>query len=67
MESKKLISEQSVKDLKQWVEKKINATMLLKVEYFEIVNSETLDSIKKWEEDCSKTGCIAVKIGKIRL
>jgi len=66
-ESKKLISEQNVEELIGWVIKRINDTALMRVEYFEIVNSETLAPVAKWEEECDKIGCIAVKIGKIRL
>lgn len=67
VEAKKLIPELSVDKIQDWVRKKINDTALMKVEYFDIVNSETLVNIRDWKDNCDKTGCIAVKIGKIRL
>lgn len=45
----------------------INAVPHLKVEYFEIVDGETLLPIENWEEARFITGCITVYAGKVRL
>jgi len=57
----------SVKETEEFVIQTINSNPLLEVEYFEIVNSETLQGIQNWEQCPSPVGCIAVFAGKIRL
>ncbi len=54
-------------DLIKWVTDEVNKNLLFIVEYFDIVNDRTLQSIKSWNEAGGKQGCIAVKVGKIRL
>jgi pantoate--beta-alanine ligase len=66
-ESKKLAKNLSVGDLKKWVCKTINENPELEVEYFEIVDDTYLQPIKAWEEMNKKVGCIAVRVGKVRL
>jgi pantoate--beta-alanine ligase len=66
-DARKLIHEKSVEDLKNWVTETINKNPYLKVEYFEIVDSETVQPIENWDENKEKTGCIAVCCGKVRL
>ena len=41
--------------------------MCLKVEYFEIVNADTLLPIDKWEDADYVVGCITVFCGSVRL
>ena len=53
--------------LKKFVVDEVNADTELRVEYFEIVNIHTLQSVKSLDENCSKQACIAVFAGKIRL
>ena len=60
-------SELSVEELCKWVISKVNSDEQLNTEYFEIVNSTTLQPVRSWNEPCEKTGCIAVHCGKIRL
>lgn len=60
-------NEFSVENLCSWVVDRINQNEFLNTEYFEIVNSVTLQPVKSWDEPCSKVGCIAVHCGKIRL
>lgn len=60
-------NEFSVENLCTWVVDRINQNEFLNTEYFEIVNSVTLQPVKSWDEPCSKVGCIAVHCGKIRL
>ena len=57
----------SVRELCDWVIKRINENQYLNTEYFEIVNSQTLLLVNNWNDPCSKIGCIAVHCGKIRL
>ncbi len=57
----------NIEELKKWLVEQINSNKLMKVEYFDVVNTETLKSIVNWDKKCKITGCIAIKIGKIRL
>ncbi len=57
----------SVQELEYWVKETINKSSFLNVEYFEIVESETLQPATDWGSKGSKTGCIAVFCGKVRL
>lgn len=59
--------ELSVKDLCYWVEEQINNNIYLKTEYFEIVDSKTLQPINNWSDSGRKRACIAAHCGKIRL
>ena len=60
-------SQFSVENLCSWVVDRINQNEFLNTEYFEIVDSVTLQPVKSWDDPCSKVGCIAVHCGKIRL
>ena len=57
----------SPEHVKQHVIEKINSTGLLKVEYFDIVDEMTLQSVAHWEQAGVKVGCIAVFAGSVRL
>lgn len=57
----------SVEELKAWVIEQINSNDMLEVDYFSIVDSKTLQDIVSWDDTCEKRGCIAVKVGTIRL
>lgn len=46
---------------------KINAVDSLEVEYFEIVDGDTLQPIANWQETHYAVGCIAVFCGEVRL
>lgn len=56
-----------VEELKTWVLDTINAEPNLKVEYFEIVDFETLKPLKNWSDSGKPIGCIAVFAGHVRL
>lgn len=49
------------------LEEKINAVQLLRMEYFDIVDENTLQSVSDWKEPGTKVGCIAVFAGSVRL
>ena len=53
--------------LKISVEEAINKSPFLKLEYFEVVNSETLQPLVSWEDAKNIRACIAVKAGAVRL
>lgn len=53
--------------LKQKVTDTINANAELEVEYFEIVDGNTLQSVDNWDESDYIVGCIAVFAGEVRL
>lgn len=50
-----------------WVVTKIDNTEGLRVEYFEIVNGNTLQSVKDWNDANYIVGCITVFCGAVRL
>ena len=66
-ESVDMMKTKSVEEVKNWVINKINEDPILNVEYYEIVDSFTLQSIKKWSDSDHITGCITVYCGEVRL
>jgi len=66
-DAKYLVNLKTVHEIKEYVVNQINATQLLRVEYFEIVDDTTLMSVESWSEAGTKVGCIAVYAGKVRL
>jgi len=66
-EARNKVNELSVKDLINWVVTNINEDSNLIVEYFSLVDSETLQPVSNWEDSKSIIGCIAVQAGKVRL
>ncbi len=54
-------------DISQWVTEKLNSIPHLNVEYYTLVNAETMETISSWD-DCAKIiGCIACYCGEVRL
>ena len=53
----------SLNETREWVINHINSTEGLKIEYYEIVDGETLNSIDKWEDSNYIVGCITVFCG----
>ena len=53
-----------LKDTEKWVICQINAIDGLDVEYFSIVDGNTLESIANWDDAGSVVGCITVYCGK---
>jgi len=66
-ESTLFAHETSIEELKQSVIAAINKNPELKVEYFEIIDGNTLQPIKNWHETDYVIGCITVYCGKVRL
>lgn len=52
---------------KSFVEEKINSTPGLELEYYQIVDGNTLQEINEWSDSDYIVGCIALFCGKIRL
>lgn len=66
-EAQKIHRQYSVKDLTNWVKNRINGIKGVQLDYFEIVRSTDLQPVISWDEKDEKIGCVAVKIGKVRL
>jgi pantoate--beta-alanine ligase len=62
-----LANSMPVEKLKKWVIDTIDSNPELQTEYFDIVDELSLQSIGSWDVSGGKIGCIAVKVGKIRL
>lgn len=63
-ESRQLIGSQSVVQVQSWVIEQINRIEGLRVEYYEIVDQDTLQPATTWEHSI---GCITVYCGEVRL
>lgn len=59
--------EHSLAETKDFVEECINAAAGLDLEYFQIVDGNTLQEVKEWGDSSYVVGCIALFCGKIRL
>lgn len=57
----------SVKDTIDFVSNNINDIEDLTVEYFDIVDGNSLESINNWDDTSYAVGCIAVFCGEVRL
>ena len=57
----------TIAELKAFVEAQISVEPLMKLEYFEIADAETLQSISDFKQAKSSVACIALKLGGIRL
>lgn len=66
-ESTTFVADKNVQEVIDYVVNTINNEPVLRVEYFDIVNKETLQSIKNWTETTDPVGCIAVFCGEVRL
>jgi len=64
-ESRNFVPQLSPEELTKWVTDKINAVSGMKVEYYEIVDSESLQTLSSWSK--TAVGCIAVFCGEVRL
>lgn len=66
-DSKDLAKNRSVFDTIDYVINNINRIDSLDVEYFDVVDGDTLQSIKEWSDTEYAVGCIAVFCGEVRL
>ena len=66
-EIKKMYKSNTIEDIKRFVKNSIHKCPLMKLEYFEIVNTETLVPVNVIDDSYSRIACIAVYLGNIRL
>jgi len=65
--AKERARQMSVMDIEQWAIHQLNNYDELDVEYFEIVNADTLLRPNNWKDANSMIACTAVHLGKVRL
>jgi pantoate--beta-alanine ligase len=61
------MTNKSVEEIKKWVAEKINGNPFMELDYFEIVNAETLMPVQNFDGSSNMQACIAVKTGGVRL
>lgn len=66
-ESTNFAAGKSVQETIDYVVNTINADPVMRVEYYEIVDGITMESIKDWSETEYAVGCITVYCGEVRL
>lgn len=66
-EAAKMVDSCDLAQIKEFVVENINKDGLFEVEYFEIVNADTFETVSDLSCPCSKRGCIAVFAGQVRL
>ncbi len=66
-DSKEYAKENSLKSTLAYVKDRIAADKNLELQYFEIVNAETLLPVENWNDSPSIIGCITVFCGAVRL
>lgn len=59
--------EMSVEEVKNWVCEQFTHDEVFKMDYYDIVDGDSLQSISSWEDSDYIVGCIAIYCGKIRL
>ena len=57
----------SVEEVKNWVIDQFKVDEVFKMDYYDIVDGNSLQSISSWEDSDYIVGCIAIYCGKIRL
>ncbi|MDH6343539.1 pantoate--beta-alanine ligase [Parabacteroides sp. PFB2-12] len=66
-ETLNFVPEKGVQEVIDYVVDTLNRTPEMRVEYFEIVDGNTLESIQHWSDTDSIVGCITVFCGEVRL
>jgi pantoate--beta-alanine ligase len=66
-ESITFVPEKSVQQVIDYVVSTLNNVPDMSVEYFEIVDGNTLESITNWSDTTYPVGCITVYCGEVRL
>lgn len=62
-----LLATRNTEEIKHFVEMEINKIDILRIEYYEISDAETLQPIRNLDDAQTVVGCIAVYAGKVRL
>lgn len=66
-ESTNFVADKGVQEVIDYVINTINADPVMHVEYFEIVDGNTMASVKNWSDTTYPVGCITVYCGEVRL
>lgn len=66
-ETKGWVATKTIAEVQSFVIDSLNRYEWLEVEYFEIVNGTTLQSLTRWDDTDYAVGCIAVFCGDVRL
>lgn len=66
-EAKKMKETHTPDEIRKFVEQKISSISLFRLEYFDLVESETLKRIHSWKKSGGITACIAVYMDNVRL
>ncbi len=66
-DAKELSGQKSVKEVEEYVKEQIAGNEILELEYFEIVNKDTLLPTNSWNTPGGCVACIAVWAGDVRL
>lgn len=67
LESLELKDANTVSEVKQFVKEKIDSVKGLTTEYYEIVDSKTMQPIAEWADAETAVGCVTVYCGEVRL
>lgn len=67
LESLELKDAKTVSEVKQFVVEKIDSVNGLTTEYYEIVDSKTMQPIAEWTDAETAVGCVTVYCGEVRL
>lgn len=66
-ESTNFAAAKSVREVIDFVVNTINRDPVMRVEYYEIVNGNTMESVKSWSDADYIVGCVTVYCGEVRL
>lgn len=66
-ESKAMVATKSVREVIDYVVNTLDADPDLEVEYYEIVDGDSLVSIQDWKDTSYAVGCVTVYCGEVRL
>lgn len=66
-ESLDFAKEHTPKETELWVINQLNAIEQLRVEYYEIVDADSLERVESWQDSLRIQGCITVFCGEVRL
>ena len=67
MKSLTFVPKKTITEIRDFVINEINSNSALNVEYFEIVDGNTLLPLQKWNDSDYVVGCVAVFCGEVRL
>ncbi len=66
-QAREMVHEADPPRVKAYVTETINQHPLLQIEYFEIVDDQSLKPVSSWADPVNKVGCIAVQLVGVRL